>query len=323
MTNSPYISVIIPAYNCSNHLVKAIHSVQRQKSTISYEIIVVDDGSTDNTAAVALGESKLDKSIRVYTQINKGPSEARNRGIDLAKGIIALFLDSDDMLGEYVFETVASEFREHPKADLVSFDFDVCEQDGSLTSSDKLLQRKYVGGRLLRGEEALDNLHRGSLGNFLWMYAYRISYIKKLGIRIPKQFGVLEDAVYMNQLFMSNPTIWCSEARPLYHYVMVPSSITHTSRTNKAKEALRAVEAIESTSRSCRNEAVYLVRLLLFAGSLVDVKEKESATVLSQVACRIKQLLPKTRPGDFTCREMMRVLLIISGQYIRVKSVKS
>ena len=270
MASDPYISVIIPAYNCSDHLINAIKSVQHQKSAIPYELIVIDDGSTDDTATVALDASKLDKSIRVHMQSNQGPSEARNTGIDLATGSIALFLDSDDILNEHTFETVVNEFREHPEADLVSFDFDVYGLDGKLASSDKLLQRKFIGGRLLRGGEALENLHGGSLGNFLWMYAYRISYIKKLGIKIPKQFGVLEDAVYMNELFMNNPTVWCSHGEPLYHYFMNPDSITHISRTNKAEEALRAIEAIRSTGRVNERGSVYLVRLLLFAGSLVD-----------------------------------------------------
>ena len=317
------IAIIVPVYNTGKYkLSKCIQSILAQTYR-HFTLILVDDGSTDDTATVALDASKLDKSIRVHMQSNQGPSEARNTGIDLATGSIALFLDSDDILNEHTFETVVNEFREHPEADLVSFDFDVYGLDGKLASSDKLLQRKFIGGRLLRGGEALENLHGGSLGNFLWMYAYRISYIKKLGIKIPKQFGVLEDAVYMYELFMNNPTVWCSHGEPLYHYFMNPDSITHISRTNKAEEALRAIEAIRSTGRVNERGSVYLVRLLLFAGSLVDGHEKESTAVIKQVENRITELLPKTNLKDLNIKEIIKIILILSGLYTRVKSIKS
>jgi len=88
----PTVSIIIPTYNRTNMVKEAIQSVLEQTYT-DYEIIVVDDGSTDNTRETVTALS--DKIIYIYQQ-NQGRSYARNHGISLAKGDYIAFLDSDD-----------------------------------------------------------------------------------------------------------------------------------------------------------------------------------------------------------------------------------
>ncbi|HEY9696827.1 MAG TPA: glycosyltransferase [Trichocoleus sp.] len=88
----PRVSVIIPSYNCDRYLGQAIDSVLHQTFT-DYEVIVIDDGSTDNTAAVL--EHYGDR-IRAVRQKNQGVALARNHGIGLAQGEWIAFLDADD-----------------------------------------------------------------------------------------------------------------------------------------------------------------------------------------------------------------------------------
>lgn len=87
------VSVIIPAYNASQYICQAINSVLMQTVTIT-EIIVVDDGSTDNTAELVKTAAP---NITLIRQSNRGPSAARNRGLDLAQGDVVAFLDADDL----------------------------------------------------------------------------------------------------------------------------------------------------------------------------------------------------------------------------------
>lgn len=89
---SASISVIIPAYNAANTVVEAIESVLVQTYSVT-EIIVVDDGSTDQTADVV---AKTFPSVRLESGPNRGPSGARNHGISVAKGEWIAFLDADD-----------------------------------------------------------------------------------------------------------------------------------------------------------------------------------------------------------------------------------
>ena len=92
MISDTLVSVVIPTYNRADDVCKAVDSVLAQSHT-AIEIIVVDDGSTDNTQSVL---SAYGPRIRVVTQKNSGPAIARNRGISVARGDIIAFLDSDD-----------------------------------------------------------------------------------------------------------------------------------------------------------------------------------------------------------------------------------
>lgn len=91
------VSVIIPVYNTGIYLEEAIGSITAQ-SLGNIEIITIDDGSTDNSPEILQKLRDKDDRIKIYTQSNQGPSEARNYGIKEASGDYILFLDSDDML---------------------------------------------------------------------------------------------------------------------------------------------------------------------------------------------------------------------------------
>jgi glycosyltransferase involved in cell wall biosynthesis len=91
----PNISVVIPTYNCSKYLIGAIDSVLNQTYS-NLEVIVVDDGSKDNTKQI-LGPYIDSKKIKYFYQENKGPSSARNKGIREAAGKYIAFLDADDL----------------------------------------------------------------------------------------------------------------------------------------------------------------------------------------------------------------------------------
>lgn len=89
----PSISVIIPVFNGAGFLAEAVASIRGQRIPAS-EIIVVDDGSTDHSAAVA---ASLGEGIRYVYQANRGPHAAQNTGLKLAQGEVIAFLDSDDL----------------------------------------------------------------------------------------------------------------------------------------------------------------------------------------------------------------------------------
>lgn len=99
------VSVIIPAYNAEKYLSEAIESVLAQ-TLADIEILVIDDGSTDNTALIADTYSRKYENVRVIHKANEGVSKARNVGIDSAMGEYVLFLDSDDALTPGALESL-------------------------------------------------------------------------------------------------------------------------------------------------------------------------------------------------------------------------
>ncbi|MBN9386607.1 MAG: glycosyltransferase [Chloroflexi bacterium] len=143
LPENPLVSVIIPSYNSRQWVAKAIDSVLGQTYK-NIEIIVVDDGSTDQTEEFIRENYGANDRVRYYYQPNSGVSRARNFGIERARGDLISFLDADDwLLPEKVARQV--EFlRAHPEYQIAYCDF-WCVTDGS----DDL--ELPTGGRLIRG----------------------------------------------------------------------------------------------------------------------------------------------------------------------------
>ena len=112
---NPLVSVVIPVYNAAHFLPHAIDSIRAQEYA-PLEIIVVDDGSTDNCAEVALS---LGGDVRYERQANQGPSAARNRGLALARGEFIAFLDADDKWPADKLSVQLGRLLAEPELDLV------------------------------------------------------------------------------------------------------------------------------------------------------------------------------------------------------------
>lgn len=116
------LSVVIPAYNASSSIVRSISSavIQCEKNNLSYEIIVVNDGSKDDTLSIILKMIEKNPYIKVIDQQNSGPSAARNHGISHATGKYIALLDSDDEWINNKLELQLQFFKDHEDADLVA-----------------------------------------------------------------------------------------------------------------------------------------------------------------------------------------------------------
>lgn len=100
---SPFISVIIPTYNVELYLDEAICSILKQTYQ-NFEIIIINDGSTDSSLSIAYSYANSDKRIKIITQSNLGPSKARNVGIINSQGKFIYFFDSDDLIEPHTLE---------------------------------------------------------------------------------------------------------------------------------------------------------------------------------------------------------------------------
>jgi glycosyltransferase involved in cell wall biosynthesis len=118
-TTHPFYSIALPAYNAAGTLGDAIASVQDQTFT-DWELIVVDDGSTDGTGSIADQFARSDERIIVISQANAGCGAARNVAIDHARGPWIVRFDADDLLRPDFLERVRHEIETHPDAEIVS-----------------------------------------------------------------------------------------------------------------------------------------------------------------------------------------------------------
>ena len=116
----PLISVIIPVYNSELYLKECLDSVINQTYK-KIEIICVDDGSTDHSLDILNFYQKKDSRIKVFTQENSGPSAARNKALDMAKGDYISFVDSDDFLKPDTYSTLIEYATQERSWDLIIF----------------------------------------------------------------------------------------------------------------------------------------------------------------------------------------------------------
>ena len=153
LSSKPLVSVVIPCFNQAGFLAEAIASVQKQ-SYPNIEIIVVDDGSTDNTSEVA----RASVNVKCYHQANAGLSAARNTGIKKSKGFFLVFLDADDVLYpdgirinlNYLLQNPSSAFVSggHDKVDEWLYPMEAYTERTSLVTNDHyaaLLRGNYIG----------------------------------------------------------------------------------------------------------------------------------------------------------------------------------
>ena len=134
------ISVIMPAYNVSFYIADSIQSVVEQTHT-NWELLIINDGSTDNTAEVVKKFS--DPRIRYFEKENGGVSSARNVGLDEMRGDFFCFLDADDQLPDYSLAVRGSRMKEQPEIDIM--DGGVMIMDGKMDEVNNVYWPSHIG----------------------------------------------------------------------------------------------------------------------------------------------------------------------------------
>jgi len=147
----PKISVIIPVYNCEEYISDTIDSLLNQTYR-DFEIILVDDGSTDNSCKLI--KEMPDRRIKLFfNDRNRGIAYTRNKGVELSNGEFIAFLDDDDIALPYRFEHQVTYMNEHPDVDLVGGHLRRIDADGKDLNSqwNVLLNPDYIKAFLMLG----------------------------------------------------------------------------------------------------------------------------------------------------------------------------
>ncbi|GEM_PF-841607 len=153
----PRVSVVMPAYNAGRYIREAIESILAQDFT-DLELIVVDDGSSDDTASIVRAAGDIDPRVRLIRQPNSGkPAIARNRGIRESRGDVICFLDADDVWKPGKLTTCLGILTRSPDLDLVFHDVEYMSEDGTFTSRHNLSSLDF-DKQVLCFSEALDEV---------------------------------------------------------------------------------------------------------------------------------------------------------------------
>lgn len=206
----PLLSVIVPVYNVAAYLPRCLDSLLAQ-SYSRLEVICVDDGSTDDSAAILDAYAAKDSRIKVIHQKNAGVSVARNRGLDAATGEFLAFVDADDWVEPDAYEKAVAAMSEG--VDLVCFGTHV---DGEIDSvyRDILVRHLTVQAR---SRVPLAPELQVELGGEIWNKLYRRELIERGTVRFPVGQAYGEDKVFYFCYASKAKAVSCLPDS-LYHY---------------------------------------------------------------------------------------------------------
>lgn len=217
------VSVIIPVYNVEIYLKKCIESVLKQ-SYSNLEILLINDGSTDNSGAICEEFSFKDDRIRVIHQTNKGLSEARNKGLDYSQGDYITFLDSDDYIESDMYEILVENIEKY------NCDVAVCASKIIYENIKPIKQKLISEKRIFKNEEII-NFLLDEMDNAVWNKMYKSEVIQNIRFKEGKIHG--EDLYFNLQVFKNcNSLIY--DNRQKHNYLKRKNSITTATFSNKS-----------------------------------------------------------------------------------------
>lgn len=235
------ISVIVPSYNVAPYLQRCVDSLIGQTYS-DLEIILVDDGSTDDTGILCDRIAEGDSRIKVIHKENGGLSDARNAGIDIATGEFYSFIDGDDFIEPDTYEVMMKEMND-PQVSIVAGGFIVTDVQGN-TRISMSPERQY-----LTKEEAFMDLLGGE--NYITQSSCNKLFRSSLFEKIRYKKGILnEDMEILPRLLdVSNDVVLLNKA--VYHYIKKPGSIT---TADYSMERYRAIEVERDIYLLCKNK---------------------------------------------------------------------
>lgn len=246
------LSIIIPVYRVETTLNRCVESVVTQDFD-DFELILVDDGSPDNCPQLCDSWAAKDCRISVIHKSNGGLSDARNAGIDMARGDYLTFIDSDDYLAEHTLAPLMQTLTQQPAIDILEYPIYV------FYGSSKQHLLDFQGDTIYQHMD--DYWYKGQA--YLHSYACNKIYRAELfqNVRFPKGI-IFEDMHTLPRLLKKAKSVMTT-TQGLYYYCKNDAGLTATANGNALRMLLQShVEIIRNSQRQNRDFQIYYLRVL-------------------------------------------------------------
>ncbi|MGO5462896.1 glycosyltransferase family 2 protein [Bifidobacterium animalis] len=234
------VSIVVPVYNAEAYLSKCVTSILTQTHS-DLELILVDDGSVDNSPVLCDEFASADTRVQVHHIKNAGPGHARNYGISKAAGDYLLLVDSDDYISSDALELLVDKAVTN-HADLVCYNFDVFDSNNNATRA-SMVKNPFPTCTKSTSRENLQHIYHHNLENYAWCYLYKMSAVHKYHFHYEERYSFMEDMVTLNH-FLRNPMSVSYMDTALYHYRDTQTSITHTISYKTISDAVYAISDV-------------------------------------------------------------------------------
>ncbi len=257
------VSVIIPVFNAERYLPTCIESILAQ-SMPDFELLLVNDGSTDSSAAICDRYAARDRRIRVFHCPNRGVSAARNLGLDQARGDFIVFVDSDDwVVPDHLQQFARSGIGE----DGIAFT-NLSEERPAWNDSPRTRVYPMQDQRITSGHAdclpVIAELLRHRCFGWTWNKMFSRATIERLGLRFDESLHYAEDEVF-TILYCAHITHIVTFSHPTYHYRFVPGSLLHRRIDPRVliRTRLKIIRLFEMYGYG--NEILYLANRTFFS----------------------------------------------------------
>lgn len=225
------ISVIVPIYQSELTLRRCLDSILSQTFE-DFELILVDDGSTDSSYGICREYAKDDPRIRIINKSHSGVSDARQLGLDSARGEYVLYCDSDDWMESIMIEKLI-QMTIKSKPDLVVCDY-IVEKD-----NESIIHHEFQNS--LKNDSLIKNI-----SYFLWNKLLRRSFLVENDILFPKNIMMAED-MYITLLSLSKNACVSYIPLALYHYNQLNNRISITNNIQKSyiESNIKVINSLE------------------------------------------------------------------------------
>ncbi len=269
-------SIIIPVYNVAPYLKECLDSIINQTFK-DFEVICVNDGSTDNSLEILNEYAQKDDRIKVYSQENQGSGVARNYGLDMAKGKYIAFVDPDDWIELNHLETLYNTFQK-TGVEVIEFDFKTInditkeikyctygQQRKNLGCKKDLFKNPYFNWKDFSGSRRLD--YRSAV----WYRVYTHDFVKTNDLRFSPTWAAEDRLFSYGGLVTAEKIYYLNEY--LYNYRQRQGSIVNT-KLKRPSDIFTVIKSFEE--------------FLTQKGLLDEFKEDFSYSKIYQVACSYK-----------------------------------
>lgn len=252
----PLFSIVIAVYNVKGYLKKCLESVDRQMQ--NYEVIIIDDGSTDGSGTVCDDWAEKRNYVKVFHQMNQGISETRNKGVQYSSGDYIVFVDPDDWIEDNFTESLQKLIKNGNNPQ----DVDVIAYNLVLVTRVAGSYRYVKSGdvypeNVASGNEVVDWVLNTRVGNYACQYAVKRDIYIDNNIRFPKM-ELYEDAATMYKLIFYAKQVVCTN-QVLYNYFQRNNSFSHLATLSRTTEYFKLFENMD-TFFDNRNRQDLIVR---------------------------------------------------------------
>ncbi len=254
------ISIIIPVYNAQTYIERCLKSIQCQ-SFVDFEVLIIDDGSTDNTYNISFNFSVLDKRFRVFHKENGGSASARNVGLKLAKGAYVAFIDADDYVHPDYLIRLYSIAKEND-VEIVQCGFIVVTDDTEKTIFKSERISFYTNIDFLENFCRKETYLKTAV---LWNKLYKKELFE--GLKFPEGKGIDDEYLIYKVIYRAEKIAECDNN--LYYYYMSCNSQMRSAPTLKRIDSVEAIEGQLDFFNSIKQKKLYNMLLYRYYSNVV------------------------------------------------------